>query len=110
MMPSAKEESREEGRSDWGGIDVDGFLIHLSPFSVSFLLPPNMFLHVTYVCVYPSICLSIDRCRCRYRYIDIDMVPKWHYLLEGRPLVVQLPPLGECSRNPSVSVFQLALL
>ena len=37
--------------------------------------------------------------------------PKWNYLLEGEPLVIyKLPPLGECSRNPSVSVYQLALL
>ena len=33
-----------------------------------------------------------------------------NYLLEGRPLVVQTSPRGECSRNPPVSVHQLALL
>ena len=31
-------------------------------------------------------------------------------LWEGRPLVVYASPVGECSRNPSVSVYQLALL
>ena len=36
--------------------------------------------------------------------------PKWNYLLESGPLVVQAPLLGECSRSPSVSVDQLALL
>ena len=30
--------------------------------------------------------------------------------MECRPLVVQAPPLGECSRNPSGSVDQLVLL
>ena len=34
----------------------------------------------------------------------------WNYLLEDGSLVVQASPLGECSRNPSVSVYQLALL
>ena len=35
----------------------------------------------------------------------------WNYLLSGHPLIkYRLPPLGECSRNPSVSVYQLALL
>ena len=34
----------------------------------------------------------------------------WNYLMEGGPLQYRLPPLGECSRNPSVSVHQLALL
>ena len=35
----------------------------------------------------------------------------WNYLLEDGPLVIQASiPLGECSRNPSVSVYQLALL
>ena len=33
-----------------------------------------------------------------------------NYLLEGRHHVNRLPPLGECSRNPPVSVYQLALL
>ena len=33
-----------------------------------------------------------------------------NYLLEGGCLVVQVPPLGEWSRKPSVSVYQLALL
>ena len=33
-----------------------------------------------------------------------------NYLLEGGPLVVQVPPLGECSGNPSVSEYNLALL
>ena len=37
-------------------------------------------------------------------------LPKWNYLLEGRPLQYRLPLLGECSQNPSVSVHQLALL
>ena len=32
------------------------------------------------------------------------------YLLKGGPLLVCFPPLGECSRNPSESVRQLALL
>ena len=36
---------------------------------------------------------------------------KWNYLLEDRPVVwYRLPQLGECSRNPCVSVYQLALL
>ena len=35
---------------------------------------------------------------------------KRNYPLEGGALVVQASPLGECSRNPSVSVYQLALL
>ena len=35
--------------------------------------------------------------------------PKWNYHLERRPLVVQVV-LGECSRNPSVLVYQLTLL
>ena len=35
---------------------------------------------------------------------------KRNYLLECRPLVVQASPIGKCSRNPSVSVYQLALL
>ena len=38
------------------------------------------------------------------------MQKKRNYLLEGGPLVVQAAPLGECSRNPSVSVHQLVLL
>ena len=33
-----------------------------------------------------------------------------NYLLEGGPLVDRLPQLGGCSRNPSVSLWQLALL
>ena len=37
--------------------------------------------------------------------------PKLNYLLKGGPLVVQASPtLGGCSRNPSVSVYQLVLL
>ena len=36
--------------------------------------------------------------------------PPWNYLLEGGPLSYRLPLLGECSRNPSVAVHQLALL
>ena len=36
--------------------------------------------------------------------------PQWSYLLEGGPLYYRLPRLGEYSRNPSVSVYQLALL
>ena len=36
---------------------------------------------------------------------------KWNYLLEDKPVVwYRLPQLGECSRNPCVSVYQLALL
>ena len=34
-----------------------------------------------------------------------DTPPKQNYLLEGGPLLYRLPPLGEYSRNPSVSVF-----
>ena len=38
-------------------------------------------------------------------------LPKWNYLLEGGLLAVQASPsLGKCSRNPSVSVYQLAML
>ena len=33
-----------------------------------------------------------------------------NYLLEGGPLQYRLPPLGECARNPSAPVRQLALL
>ena len=33
-----------------------------------------------------------------------------NYLLEVRPLVVQAPPLGEYSWNPSVSLYQLVVL
>ena len=36
--------------------------------------------------------------------------PKWNYFLEGKPLVIQASPLGECPRNPSVSVYQLVVL
>ena len=32
-----------------------------------------------------------------------------NYLLEGRPLI-RLPPLGECYRNPSVSVYLLVVV
>ena len=36
--------------------------------------------------------------------------PNWNYLLEGGPLYYRLPLLGECSRNPSVSVYQLVVV
>ena len=39
-----------------------------------------------------------------------DPPKNWNYLLEGGPLVVQASLLAECSRNPPVSVYQLALL
>ena len=39
-----------------------------------------------------------------------DSKKKQNYLLKGGPLVLQTSPLGECSGNPSVSVYQLALL
>ena len=35
---------------------------------------------------------------------------KWNYLLERGYFVVQASPGIECSRNPYVSVYQLALL
>ena len=35
---------------------------------------------------------------------------KDNYFMQGRPLVVQVSPLAECSRSPSVSGYQLALL
>ena len=40
----------------------------------------------------------------------MDSPPNWNYLLEGRPLVVQTSSPGECSRSPSISVYQLMLV
>ena len=56
-----------------------------------------------YLCVYICICICV--------YISISIPPGNKILLEGRPLAVQgtsttsRPLLGECSRNPSVSVY-----
>ena len=45
----------------------------------------------------------------RNLYYEGEPPPKHNYLREGRPLIIQASPLGQCSRNPSVPVYQLVL-
>ena len=56
--------------------------------------------------IYINLCVCVCMQMCKYG----GEPPKMELPSGGRPLVVQASPLGECSRNPSVSVYQLALL
>lgn len=56
---------------------------------------------------------DMSRCHRRDHCLTKEAPPpqkKWNYLLEGGPLEVQASPVGEYSRSPSVSVFQLAVV
>ena len=50
--------------------------------------------------------MNIDR----WGYVQGETPRNLNYLLDSWPLVVQASLLGDCTRNPSVSVYQLVLL